>query len=158
MNMNLLSLDTSTKKTGWALFQDGKYKKSGVIAFDDKDTMTRLMNMHYEIEILIEHRHIDMVVIETTSAPRNAQTQRHLTMLLGMVYAICCDKCIEFVMLRPSEWRKMANIKKEKLGRKRVELKQWSKDLVKELYNIDVKDDESDAILIGYGYIQSFDE
>ena len=65
--MNLLSLDTSTKKTGWALFQDGKYKKSGVIAFDDKDTMTRLMNMHYELEVLIEYRHIDMVVIEMTS-------------------------------------------------------------------------------------------
>lgn len=158
MNMNLLSLDTSTKKTGWALFQDGKYKKSGVISFDDENVMDRLVNMHYELEVLINYRYVDIVVIEMTSVPRNVQAQRHLTMLLGMVYAICCDKCIEFVMLRPSEWRRMANVKNEKLGRKRNELKQWSKDLVKELYNIDVEDDESDAILIGYGYIQSFNE
>jgi len=37
---------------------------------------------------------------------------------------------------------------------KREELKQASKDLIKQKYNIDVNDDISDAILIGNAYLQ----
>jgi hypothetical protein len=61
-------------------------------------------------------------------------------------------------MLRPTEWRKMANTDNVKIGRKREEMKQWSMDLVEKLFNKKVTDDESDAILIGYGYIQSFND
>ena len=154
--MKLLSLDTSTKNSGWAIFINGKYRKSGVLSCSDKDIMERLSKMYYKLEVLIESEQPETIVIEMTSVPRNVQAQRNLTMLLGMVYAICCDKCIEFVMLRPTEWRKMANTDNVKIGRKREEMKQWSMDLVEKLFNKKVTDDESDAILIGYGYIQSF--
>ena len=33
----LLSLDTSSSKTGWACFEDAKYKSSGVINFDTNE-------------------------------------------------------------------------------------------------------------------------
>lgn len=154
--MRLLSLDTSTKNSGWALFSNGKYTKSGVITCTNKDTLVRIGDMYNSIKDIIYKFKPSIVVIEMTSVPRNVQAQRYLTMLLGMVYTICLENYIEFVMLRPTEWRKMANTDNVKIGRKREEMKQWSMDLVENLFNKKVTDDESDAILIGYGYIQSF--
>lgn len=86
-----------------------------------------------------------------TVVARNVQAQRLLTIILGAVYGWCVTNNIYFKMLRPSEWR--ALISKEKKGRDRHALKKWSIDTVKKLFNIDVTDDESDAILIGQAYI-----
>ena len=76
-------------------------------------------------------------------------------MIFGVVYGKCVENEIDFYELRPTEWRKL--IDPGKKPRKREELKEWSKQKVKELFNInDVTDDESDAILIGRAYINLF--
>ena len=75
-------------------------------------------------------------------------------MILGAVYGWCLVHNVYFEMLRPTEWR--ALISKEKKGRKRDELKAWSVRKVKELFGIDVTDDESDAILIGLAYVKKY--
>lgn len=94
------------------------------------------------------------IVVEMTVVPKNAGTQRMLTMILGAVYGWCLVHNVYFEMLRPTEWR--ALISKEKKGRKRDELKAWSVRKVKELFGIDVTDDESDAILIGLAYVKKY--
>lgn len=46
MENKIISLDTSSSSTGWAIFINGKYKSSGVIDLKDiKDTNVRLKTM-----------------------------------------------------------------------------------------------------------------
>lgn len=95
------------------------------------------------------------VVIETPTVIRNPKTQRLLTMIFGAVYAICIKCGHDFQELRPSEWRKL--IDPGKKPRTRKELKEWSKEKVKEIFGVcNVNDDVSDAILIGQAYINMF--
>ena len=97
----------------------------------------------------------DIIVAEEMVVTRNAKTARNLTMVLGALLGKCLDNHIDWQTLRPTEWRKL--IDSGKKPRKREELKEWSKQKVKDLFDIDnVSDDVSDAILIGMAYINMF--
>ena len=86
--------------------------------------------------------------------PRNPQTQRLLTMILGAIFGECNRKSIHYCSLRPTQWRSAVKGEDEKLPKKREELKIWSVGKVKELFNIEGIDDNiSDAILIGKAYL-----
>ncbi len=148
----LLSLDTSTKKTGYALWHKGKLKKYGLIDIShDKDISSREKKMILSIYDVISKFKPDTVVAEITAVARNVQTQRVLTLLLGAVYGKCVTDNIEFVMLRPSEWRSLVD--KNPKPKTRDELKAWGISKCKELFDLDLdSDDISDAILIGFGY------
>ena len=90
----------------------------------------------------------DIIFIAETVVLRNAQTQRFLTRLQGVVYAWCITNNCKFNVIRPTVWRKLVGIKQGK-NIKREQLKQESIDYVKTKYNIDVNDDIADAICIG---------
>ena len=156
MDFKLLSLDTSTSSSGWALFVNGKYKDSGVIDLKKvKNTSERLKTMIIKLRALIDYCSPTVVAIETPVVCRNPLTQRMLSMIFGIVYGKCAEDGIEFYELRPTEWRKL--IDSNKKPRRREELKEWSKLKVKELFGIkDVSDDVSDAILIGQAYVNMF--
>lgn len=151
----LISLDTSTSCTGWCVFINGTYSKSGVIDKKKiKDGKLRLKEMCSAILSFIAKEKPDIIVIENTVVTRNAEAQRMLTMILGVVYGYCITYDIDYYLLRPTEWRSL--ISKEKKGRKRDELKLWSINKVKDLYGIDISDDESDAILIGTALLNKY--
>lgn len=157
--VKVLSLDTSTKMTGWGLFIDGKYNNCGLIDLSDmKETAEeRIPVMISEIEDIINEISPDIIIVETTAVARNVSAQRYLTMLLGMVWHICIKNEIEFQSVRPTEWRSW--VSSEKKGNKREELKAWSMNTVNRLLGfIPESDDVSDAILIGYGYINRYKE
>jgi Holliday junction resolvasome RuvABC endonuclease subunit len=155
----LLSLDSSTKSTGFAIFVNGNYKESCFIDHSKiKDAQERLSAMISDIYKIIDKYSPDIVTWEITVVVRNPQVQRDLTMIVGAIMGKCIEKNIFFYPFRPTEWRKLVS-DGEKLPKKRDELKQWGKDKVKELFNIDVEnDDVSDAILIGQAYIDKFRE
>ena len=150
----ILSLDTSTKSTGFAVFNDGKLiRYSSIDKSDKKDSYERMAAMVYDIMVLIEREAPDVVVIEETVVPRNPQTQRMLTMILGAVFGVCIYNNFDYCSIRPTQWRKAVHAD-EHLPRKREELKAWSLDRVKSLYEIDnITDDVSDAILIGQAFL-----
>ena len=153
MTTKLLSLDTSTYSTGWAYYENGVYKKSGVIDLKKiKNTDDRLKLMVVEIYKCIERHSPTIIVIETPVVVRNPQVQRLLTMIFGAVYGKCVMDDIEWGDLRPTQWRKFVKKESEKLPRKRDELKVWSVNKVKDIFKINVNDDESDAILIGLAF------
>lgn len=153
MDNKILSLDTSTSSTGWAYFENGKYVKSGIIDLKkNKNTNVRLKQMIAEIYGCIDYYSPTAIVIETPVVVRNPQVQRILTMIFGAVYGKCVVDNIEWQELRPTQWRKYVKSENEKLPRKREELKVWSVDKVKDVFGVDVSDDESDAILIGQAY------
>lgn len=151
-------MDTSTSSTGYAVYISGKLHRYDLIDFKRiKNTDERIKEMILKIYEIIETENPQIIVAEMTVVTRNAQAQRNLTMILGAIQGKCLENNIFFSLLRPTEWRKLVNNEKEKLPRKREELKQWSKQKVSDILGInDINDDISDAILIGQAYINRF--
>lgn len=152
----LLALDTSIKNTGFAVYLSGKLTRHGVIS--RKKTTTGADEMMCLLHDLIEKEKPDIVVVEMTVIVRNATTQRELTELIGSIRGHCLINDIYFYRIRPTEWRKLVKKPDEKLPKERNGLKFWSICTVKEKFGIEVKDDESDAILIGLAYIKMYEE
>lgn len=151
----ILSLDTSSKVTGYAVFNNGKLiRYSSIDKSDIKNGDERMQDMVRFLIILIEREAPDIVVVEETVVTRNPQTQRMLSMILGAVFGTCVSNHFTYCSLRPTQWRKAVRGDDEKLPRKRDELKMWSINKVAELFDInDISDDVSDAILIGQAFI-----
>lgn len=153
--MKILSLDTSTKVSGYAVYDDNDLiYYSSIDKSSIKDSELRMMAMVSGIFILMQQYKPDVVAIEEMVVPRNPQTQRMLTLILGAVYGQCLQAGIRYCSLRPTQWRAAVKDKKEKLPRKRDGLKAWSISKVNNLFNISGIDDNiSDSILIGQAYI-----
>lgn len=155
----MIALDVSTKNTGWAIFEDGKYKESGVIACNNiEDKNVRIDEMAYFILEKIRKSRADICVVEQSIlGNRNPDSFRMLSMILGVIFYHCYENGISYYSYLPSEWRKL--IDPGKKPRKRVELKQWDIDKFKEIYNrVPQTDDEADAALIGTAYIWMWDK
>lgn len=154
----MVSLDTSTAHTGYAYWKNGKLSAYGVIdSVGNHKTGDKTDDMMLKIDRYLKEKIPDIVVVEMTVVPKNAHTQRELTELIGGIRNFCLLNKIGFFRLRPTQWRKLVREKDEKLPKKREELKAWSRDKVKLLYNADVTDDTSDSILIGAAYIKMFE-
>ena len=70
--MKILALDTSTKVSGYAVFNNKELIRYSSIDKSDKtDSYERMSAMVYEIITLIEREAPDVVVIEETVVPRN---------------------------------------------------------------------------------------
>lgn len=153
--MRILSLDTSTKVSGYAVYDDNDLiYYSSIDKSSIKDSELRMMAMVSGIFILMQQYKPDVVAIEEMVVPRNPQTQRMLTMILGAVYGQCLQAGIYYCSLRPTQWRAAVKDEGEKLPRKRDDLKSWSISKVNNLFKIsEIDDNVSDAILIGQAYI-----
>ena len=70
--MKILALDTSTKVSGYAIFNNKELIRYSSIDKSDKtDSYDRMSAMVYEIITLIEREAPDVVVIEETVVTRN---------------------------------------------------------------------------------------
>lgn len=156
MDTKLLCLDSSSNKTGIAYFLNGKYKEHCLLdCSKEKDMETRFEEMSKKLWFSLYKYNPDIVYIEETVVLRNAQTQRFLTRLQGVVYAWCINNDCEFNTIRPTSWRSAIGMKQ---GRnvKREQLKEQSVKYVLEKYGLDVGDDEADAICIGDSVIKKY--
>ena len=159
----LLSLDTSSSKTGWAYYLSGKYKKSGVIDLDTKEckkkyksnSEKRIEDMCLAVWDLLQKHKPDIIVIEKLNVSRNMNATRVLLKVIGMVYAyyILADDCSYFE-IQPTQWRSQLGMQSGR--KKRDELKQMSIEYVKNTLGKDVTDDEADSICQGLAYIKMF--
>ena len=168
--VTLLSLDTSSTKTGWAIFKNGIYKESGVLDWSHvKETEDRLQIMYIDIIQYIQKYEPDILVIEKdivgSGKRQNMSTINTLVKLIGGVWAYCVQLNMdtpmnlptgEFVIFykeyTPSEWRKLVEIN----ARKRNDCKAASIKRIKDKYNLNVDDNEADAINIGEAYINEW--
>ena len=175
MNKNkevtLLSLDTSSTKTGWAVFKNGIYKESGVLDWSriKDNTEDRLQIMYIDIIQHIQKYEPDILVIEKdivgSGKRQNMSTINTLVKLIGGVWAYCIQLNMDtpmnfpagefnifYVEYTPSEWRSLVGI----TARKREDCKAASIKRIKDIYNINVDDNEADAINIGEAYINEW--
>lgn len=151
-----IAIDSSTTATGAAIFDEGIFqyvklmKRSSDEKMDDRfPAMTKDI-----LEFLIEQKP-DVLYVEETVVSRNAATQRFLTRIQGVIYSYCVMNDCEFNTIRPTEWRKYAGINQGK--KKREDLKKEAVERVLKLYDIEVSDDEAEAILIGYAVLKKFE-
>ena len=160
MSTKLMSIDSSSSSSGVCIWINGEYSHHFLVTTDKglkgDEKLNQMISLLFKV---IDKEKPDILVTECTVVLRNPQVQRMLTELLGAIRGKCIDNGISYYSLRPTEWRKtVTNVTGSKpLGRKREDFKAWSLDVVNNTLNIKTdSDDESDSILIGYSYIQSF--
>lgn len=153
--MNLLSLDLSTKSSGWAYFENGELKKHGCITSASTDLIKRIYKMRDEIAIILDQYNVTKIIVEEVRPEGgfgvgNTQTHRALMWLQAATAFLIHDKYphIQLDYIYPSSWRAKLGIKNGR-GIKRITLKEADIAFIKEKYNIEVNDDEADAICIG---------
>lgn len=153
--MKILSLDLSTKSSGWAIFEDGMLRDYGCITSSSQDLLKRINIMVDGFKEIIEKNNdINKVIAEEVrpeNGLQNLKTHRALMWLQGVIAFTLYNynKKIELELIYPSSWRAAIGIKTGR-GIKRTSLKEKDIQFVKENYNLDVNDDIADAICIGY--------
>ncbi len=180
--MKLLALDISTN-TGWAFFEDGNLKHTGIINCKDSDIdyknfsidSTAAMifaayTLSFTIQKLIILYNIDEVVIEQTNKGRSRYTQKLLEWLHFQVIIMILQQLQKYpIYLDSSQWRSLvglkmskedkkhnANLKKDG-GRGKINKKHLAVRLVNDLYQLNYKmkdNDKADAVLLGLAYLK----
>lgn len=145
----VVSIDSSTKKTGAALFINGKLKEYKLIDLSDNRSVNDRMNlMGKELQDLLSYWKPELVVIEEPNGyGKNIQVYRYLSEIIGIVRIWAFNHKCTMEEIKPSVWRKRIGINQSK--KKRDELKAESIAYVKNTYGLEVNDDVADAICIG---------
>ncbi len=156
--MRILSLDLSTKSSGWAVFEDGELKDYGCVTSASTDLIKRIQIMTSAIqEVMNKYDQIDKVIAEEVRPEGrgygvgNLQTHRALMWLQAGIAFMIHDnfKKVKLEYIYPSSWRASIGIKTGR-GVKRTTLKEKDIEFVKDKWGYEVNDDEADAICIGY--------
>lgn len=158
--MNILSIDGSTKSSGWAWFEDTSLKDYGCIKASSTDLINRIYTMRCEIRYILINNKVDKIILEEVLPElglQNIKTHKALLYLQAEIVKLVHDEFshiqIEFVY--PSQWRKACGINTG--ANRRADLKPLDIAFVKKTYNLDVNDDIADAIGIGHAYIFTID-
>ena len=148
--MKVLSLDQSTRVSGWSLFQDGKYVCSGIIDMNKSklETDKRSFEMAKEIWKIINKYKPQFIILEGVQQQSNPSTMIILARLAGMIIGYAEAHNVHTYILLPSQWRKVLGYS-QGAKVKRQELKQQSLDYVKKNLGLDFSEDEAEAIAEG---------
>ena len=155
--MRILSIDASTKSSGWAIFEDTKLVDYGMVTASSTDLIKRIHKIVDGFDEILSKNQIDTIILEEVrpeNGLQNIKTHRALMWLQGQIAVMTHDNhatvTIEYVY--PNEWRSKCGIKTG-AGVKRQSLKPADIKFVKDTYNLNVNDDIADAIGIGHAYV-----
>lgn len=156
MKTIMCSLDISTNNTGFAVFENGKYKTSFLLNHStNKDERTRSIEMAQDILKYLEEYKPAIVSIEDTYCGFNPSSMKKLTRLQGVVFGWAISQKADFNLYTPSSWRKeFGDLFKSK---KREECKKIAVNYVNDKYKKEVNDDEAEAILIGEATVMKYE-
>lgn len=160
--MRILSIDASTKSSGWAIFEDTKLVDYGMVTASSTDLIKRIHKIVDGFDEILSKNQIDTVILEEVrpeNGLQNIKTHRALMWLQGQLAVMIHDNHnnIPIEYFYPSEWRKVCGIKTG-AGVRRTSLKPRDIAFVKETYGLDVNDDIADAIGIGYAFVHKLEE
>ncbi len=164
--MKICSLDLSSKASGYAIIKDRTLIDSGVITVNGTDAIARIKKMSAGIASILEkHQDIDVLVLEEVRPSdengnrKNLHTHKILMYVQAAMIFLMHELYpnIEIEYLYPSEWRAECGIRNGR-GIYRDEQKKLDIEFVKNLFNLNVGDDEADAIGIGVAYAKKNDK
>lgn len=155
--MRILSLDLSTKSSGFALGQNGSLETHGCITASSRDVIKRIIKMRDQLSKIIKNNKIDKIVMQQVRPQYNSHTNKVLMWLQAIIVVAAYEinPKIEYQFIGASTWRAALKIKQGR-GVKREQLKPQDIQYVQNKYNIKVNDDEADAICIFDAYHQKF--
>lgn len=141
--MKLLSLDLSTRSSGFSVLNNGVVVDYGTVKSSDKDFLVRGHDMAEGIKNLCEiHGGFDKVVVEELKVLTNQKVLVMLGIVQGMVLRELKDTPVYFV--KPSVWRKPFGLNGKRDDAKKKAIA-WCTTNGFPVNN----DDEAEAILIG---------
>lgn len=149
MKLKILAFDQSTKISAYSWWIDGEYIEVGIIDLHKmKDTSERVRAMGVELCKIIEKYNPDKVVMEEVAQQSNPLTLKLLARIQGVIIGFCAAHNIDTYIVEPSKWR---SILKFKIGSgvKRTELKAQAIKHAKDVYDLDLSEDECEALCIG---------
>jgi hypothetical protein len=151
-----LSLDISTTATGWALFEGSDLVESGVLKHKSKSFFERGRFMASELRT-IQSRALqtyegafESIVVEKNSVMGpNQQSMISIGIVTGLILGRLVADNVYFVNV--STWRKYWKFSYKDRSKKSMKLQSVAK--VSENFDLNVKDDEADAVLIGSYFV-----
>ncbi len=153
--MRYLGIDASTKSTGIALFDDDKLISHQCITASSTDVINRIQKIIGSLDAFLLDNKVDLIILEEVrpASEGNIQTHRVLMWMQAAINFLIHDKFpnIKIDYVYPNEWRAWlgihtgAGVRREYLKIKDIE---W----VKKNFNLELNDDEADAIGIVCGY------
>lgn len=157
--MRIVSLDQSTRCSGYAVFDQGEYITSGVIDMNKSklNTDERSFEMAKELWKIIKKYKPEHLILEDTQQQNgNVKTVITLARLAGMVVGYAEAHGVKTHIVLPSKWRAALEYNQGPKV-KRQELKQQSINYVKEHFVLELSEDEAEAIAIGSAAHKIFD-
>lgn len=152
--MKIFAIDASTKSSGIAIFENKELLYHTCCTASSNDLIKRIQKMTEDIKNIIQNNlPIDKIILEEVlpeGAKANVKTHKALMWLQASIAIMVHDnfKEIEIEYIYPNSWRAIVGIHTGR-GIKRASLKDKDINFVKDSFNIEVNDDEADAILIG---------
>lgn len=157
----ILGLDASTKSTGYGIFHEETKRliASGCITADSSDMLGRIKKIVKDIdERILAKYQVNKLILEEVlpknGYQRSVQTYKALMYLQGQIVMLIHDKYpyIEIIFKYPSKWRKEVGIHSG--AEKREVVKQRDITYVKNVFGLNVNDDEADGICLAYSEIK----
>ena len=149
--LKLIAFDQSTTASGYCVMELGTARiiESGVIIPNKNDeTIDRITYTIKRCLNLVRTNEVAFVFIEGVQVQRNPRVYEVLAKLAGSLEIMLYESGYLVNVVKASEWRKRVGIK----NRKRAEVKKEAMELVKELYDLEVSEDESEAILFARAF------
>jgi Holliday junction resolvasome RuvABC endonuclease subunit len=156
----VLAFDQATITSGWSVYDSGHLIKYGKWQSEGNNHTERVSKTKQWVASMIENWHPDIVAFEDIQLQQlesgrneSVTTYKKLASLQGVLINYTYEKGIPFSVVPPGTWRNYNQIK----GRSRSDQKKNAQIKVKTLFDINVTNDEADAILIGryVDYVQS---
>ena len=147
--MKILTFDQSTKLSAYSWWIDGQYIESNYIDLHKiKDTSERVRAMGVELCKVITKYNPEKVVIEEVAQQSNALTLKLLARIQGIIIGYCAAHNIETYIVEPSKWRATLHFK-QGAGVKREQLKTQAIQYVKDVYGLELLEDQAEATCLG---------
>ena len=147
----ILGFDQASITSGWAIFDDQKLVNYGSWSSHGAKSTERIAQTKAWVASMIEKHQPSIVYLEDIQLQKFEDgeaavlTYKKLAHLQGVLKNYCFENGIPYDIVAPNTWKSYNNIK----GKTRSDQKKSAQLRVKALYDIDVTQDEADAILIG---------
>ena len=152
----ILVFDQASITSGWAVFDNEELINYGSHTSNGENSTEKIAKTKYWVASMIENWKPDEIVIEDIqlqkgtnsenfSADVGVTTYKKLAHLQGVLKNYLFETGIPYTVVSPSTWRAHSEIK----GKERTDRKRNAQLKIKSLYDVQVTQDEADAILIG---------
>lgn len=147
----ILAIDQASITSGWSIFDNDELISYGKWTSEGTHSTERIGQTKYWVASMVEKWKPDLLVLEDIQLQKFSDggeavvTYKKLAHLQGVLKNFAFEKGIPYKVVAPATWRAYSQIK----GKTRSDKKKSAQLKIKSLYDVNVTQDEADAILIG---------